>query len=134
MKSSATSVEGKVDRALRAWESSCPEQAFADMTLEQFRQRLQRFFESKAKFAAADTTWSSARQERNTAYAEAVELTKGVVSSVKGHPKYGENSAVYTAMGYVPKSERSSGLTRKRETDAGRRDEESPKVAAAEAG
>jgi hypothetical protein len=36
---------------------------------------------------------------------------------VKGHPKFGENSAVYSAMGYVPKSERSSGLTRRREAE-----------------
>jgi hypothetical protein len=37
------------------------------------------------------------------------------VDSVKGHPKFGENSPLYSAMGYVPKSERSSGLTRRRE-------------------
>jgi hypothetical protein len=44
-----------------------------------------------------------------------LELLQWVVNSVKGHPKYGENSAVYTAMGYVPKSERASGLSRRRE-------------------
>ena len=30
------------------------------------------------------------------------------MNSVKGHPKYGENSALYSVMGYVPASERSS--------------------------
>ena len=40
-----------------------------------------------------------------------------IVNSVKGHAKFGENSAVYAAMGYTLKKERSSGLTRKRETE-----------------
>jgi hypothetical protein len=127
MKMSPKSIEERVDRVLRAWEGSCPEQSFADMTVAQYKERLKRFFDGKASFAAADTLWSSARQERNTAYAEAADLTKGVVSSVKGHPKYGENSSVYTAMGYTPTSERSSGLTRKRATET--REEEGSKPA-----
>lgn len=54
-------------------------------------------------------------------------LTEALTTrSVKGHPRYGENSALYSAMGYVPASERSSGLTRRRET-------ETPKKEATEA-
>ena len=115
MKTSAQTVERKVELILRAWESSCPEQSFADMTLEQFRQALQPFHDAKIRFAAMDTQWEAARQERNTAYLKALELAKGVASSVKGHPRFGENSAVYSAMGYVAKSDRGSGLTRRRE-------------------
>ena len=54
------------------------------------------------------------------AYLRALEVTKRLVNSVKGHPKYGENSALYSAMGYVPASERSSGLTRRREAETAR--------------
>jgi hypothetical protein len=32
---------------------------------------------------------------------------------VQGHPEYGEDSPLYRAMGFVPFSERSSGLSRK---------------------
>jgi hypothetical protein len=117
MKTSTTMIERKVDQTLRAWESNCPEQPFAEMTLAQYRQELQSYFDAKAKFAAADTTWETTRQERNTVYLKALELTKGVANSVKGHPKFGENSAVYAAMGYVPRNERSSGLTRKRDSE-----------------
>ena len=117
MKTSMTTIERKIEQALRAWESNCPEQSFAEMTLTQFKQELQPYFDAKAKFAAANTAWDATRQEQTTACLKALELTKGVASSVKGHPKFGENSAVYAAMGYVPKSERSSGLTRKRETN-----------------
>ena len=58
--------------------------------------------------------WQTARQERNAACEYALKLTNGVANSVKGHPKFGENSAMYVGLGYVPTSERSSGLTRKR--------------------
>jgi hypothetical protein len=46
-----------------------------------------------------------------------MDLLKCVVNSIKGHPKFGENRAVYAAMGYVPTSARSSGLTRRREPE-----------------
>ena len=37
-----------------------------------------------------------------------------VVDGVKGNTaKYGANSSLYKAMGYVPRDERASGLTRK---------------------
>jgi hypothetical protein len=115
MKMSPGEVERRLEQAEHAWESACPEQSFAEMTLEQFKQARQSCLEAKAKVAAAEAQWQAARMERNTVYEKVLELLQWVVNSVKGHPKYGENSAVYTAMGYVPKSERASGLSRRRE-------------------
>lgn len=126
MKTSPSEIERRVDQAVEAWERQCPEQSFGDATLEQHKQTLKEYYDSKAKFAAADAQWDAARLERNTAYQRAMDITKRLVNSVKGHPKYGENSALYSAMGYVPSSERSSGLTRRREA-------ETPKAETAEA-
>lgn len=53
-----------------------------------------------------------ARVARNNADAESSEITLSVVNSVKGDPNFGENSAFYSALGYVPKDDRRSGLTR----------------------
>jgi hypothetical protein len=39
-----------------------------------------------------------------------------VVNGVKGDPAFGEDSDLYETMGYVRKSERKSGLTRKKST------------------
>jgi hypothetical protein len=36
-----------------------------------------------------------------------------VVNAVKGDPKFGDDSDLYDAMGYVRKSARQSGLSRK---------------------
>jgi hypothetical protein len=116
-------TEEKVEQILRGWETTAPEQSFADMTLEQFKQALQPYFAAKAAFEKISTQWDSAQQERVDTFPKALELATGVAASVKGHPKYGANSSVYAAMGYTTKGTRSSGLTR-------RRDAETPKETA----
>lgn len=126
MKTNPSEIERRVDQAVEAWERQCPEQSFGDATLEQHKQALKDYYDAKAKFAAADAQWDAARLERNAAYQRALDRTKGLVNSVKGHPRFGENSALYSAMGYVPASERASGLTRRREA-------ETPKIEAVEA-
>jgi hypothetical protein len=43
-----------------------------------------------------------------------MKLTKCIVSAVKGDPEEGADGPLYAAMGYVPESQRSAGLTRKK--------------------
>ena len=116
-------IEEKVEQILRGWETTAPEQSFADMTLEQFKQALQPYFTAKAAFVTISTQWDSAQQARVDTFPKALELATGIAASVKGHPKYGANSSAYAAMGYTTKGTRSSGLTR-------RRDAETPKETA----
>lgn len=127
MKTSIKTIERKVEQAEGAWAHTCPEQTFNDQTLEQHRGGLKRYYDAKANFAAVGIAWDNARQERNMAYLEALELTAKLVNSVKGHPKFGENSALYNAMGYTPKSDRSSGLTRRRDGAEGAKELERSK-------
>jgi hypothetical protein len=117
MKISPRDIERRVDQAVDSWERQCPQQSFGDVTLDQHKLELTDYYDTKAKFAAVDAQWDAIRLERNAAYLRALEKTKQLASSVKGHPKYGENSALYSAMGYVPASERGSGLTRRREAE-----------------
>ena len=110
-------IELKVEQILRGWETAAPEQSFAEMTLEQFKQALQPYFAAKTTFATMDTQWDSARQARVDTYPKALELAMGIAASVKGHPKYGANSTTYAAMGYTTTGLRSSGLTRRRSAE-----------------
>ena len=57
-------IEDKVEQILRAWETTAPEQSFADMSLEQFKQALQPYFAAKAAFVTIGTQWDSAQQAR----------------------------------------------------------------------
>lgn len=56
------------------------------------------------------------RTEIDNKYTVLQEKSVLVVNGVKGDPAYGEDSALYGAMGFVRKSERASGLTRKKKT------------------
>ena len=53
-------IELKVEQILRGWEATAPEQSFAEMTLEQFKQELQPYFAAKTTFATINTQWDSA--------------------------------------------------------------------------
>ena len=110
-------IEEKVEQILRGWETTAPEQSFADMTLEQFKQALQPYFAAKSAFMTISTQWESAQQARIDTFPKALELATGIAASVKGHPRYGANSSVYAAMGYTTKATRSSGLTRRRDAE-----------------
>jgi len=50
--------------------------------------------------------------QRDIADVETNRLIQLVVKGVVGDPTFGEDSALYEAMGYVRKSERKSGLKR----------------------
>ncbi len=74
--------------------------------------------DARAKLASLDTQWSNALADRKTADTASAALLRSFVNAVKAHPKFGEDSGLYTALGYVPKRERRSGLTRRREPAA----------------
>jgi hypothetical protein len=115
MRKSPGEIDRHIAQVCHAWESMCRDQPFAELTRDQFMQEVQSCKDANAKFAAIDTEWTATRKERNEAYEAVRRVIQRVVSAVKAHPKYGEDSSLYAAMGYVPKSERGSGLTRKRE-------------------
>jgi hypothetical protein len=93
------------------------------MTLEQFNEKVKAYRELAAKFEAAGTQWDTLRVELIAEARRMLGLVKGLANSVKGHAKFGEDSAMYRALGYVPTSERASGLTRRREAEAEKKEE-----------
>lgn len=98
---------------LAAWEEQAPSAKFSGMTLAQFKEAVKPSFDHRETIITSDAGASVARVKRNSADIETNDLADKVVNSVKGDPNFGEDSALYNAFGYVLKSERASGLTRK---------------------
>ncbi len=71
-------------------------------------------FDARDTIAALEHQMTSAIDQREDADIETTRLATLVVNSVKGDPGFGEDSDLYEAMGYVRKSERKTGLTRKK--------------------
>jgi hypothetical protein len=69
---------------------------------------------TSATLTTLDAGYTDALMQRDTAHDTLTTAMLNVVDGVKGNTaKYGANSSLYKAMGYVPRAERASGLTRK---------------------
>lgn len=107
------SVTDRLERFEKVWEELAPELSFGGMTLAQFRAATQPSRDERSTIVSLDAMRSAAakrREEADEASWKAIEL---VVNGVRGNPDFGSDSSLYRALGFVPKSERRSGLTRK---------------------
>ena len=95
-----------------AWEEVASSSQFGGMTLAQFKAKVKPSLDYRTEIATLESQLIVARKNRDNADEPSNETCLAVVSGVKSHPDYGENSALYKAMGYIPKNERRSGLVR----------------------
>lgn len=96
-----------------AWREIAPEASFAGMTLAEFETQTAPLTQSAQKLQALDAQYAAELKTRAEADAAAREAMRIVANAVRGNPAYGEDGRLYRAMGYVPLSQRQSGLTRK---------------------
>ena len=106
-------VAEKLQKVIDAWSTLRPTKTLAGMTLEQFKAKVQPSQVAREQLVTVQSQAKDHRQLRHESDSASLELAQLVVNSVKGDPEEGETSGLYAAMGYVPKNERRSGLTRK---------------------
>ena len=66
----------------------------------------------RAEIETLERQLTAARRNRDLVDEASNTECQLVVNGIKSHRDYGENSALYKTMGYVPKDERRSGLVR----------------------
>ena len=118
MKTTVRMIENRIATATKAWEGVCPQEPLSGLTLDQFRDATKPSLDARMHLAAIEVQWQKAIEVREAADEATLTHLRRLVNAVKAHPKYGENSALYASMGYVKASQRSTGLTRKREKEA----------------
>jgi DNA repair exonuclease SbcCD ATPase subunit len=96
-----------------AWREIAAEASFAGMTLAEFETQTAPLTQSLQRLQALDAQYAAEMKARGEADAAARETMRLIAHAVRGNPAYGEDSSLYRAMGFVPLSERQSGLTRK---------------------
>lgn len=101
------------------WKEQAPEAVFAGKTLAELEASLADVQQSNEELKIKDQARSAAVKTRDEKLATLTTLLRAVVRGVQGHPVYGEDSPLYRAMGFVPFSERSSGLRRRSKTGTG---------------
>lgn len=111
---SPKNVEEKMHRMLNAWKTLAPDKTFGGMTLAQFEKAVEHSMETRTAVAAVEDQRMQAIAARETADENFLTKAQLVVAGVLADPTEGADSALYEAMGYVRKSDRRSGLTRKK--------------------
>ena len=112
MSESPNEMEKFLDDVVTAWTELAPTAQFAGLTLAQFEARVKPSFDTRTEVSTLATQLKAARQSRKNADAVSNEDALNIVNGVRSAPGFGENSALYKAMGYIPKNDRRSGLVR----------------------
>ena len=94
-----------------AWNNHAAEAEFAGKTLADLEAALAALEQARKKVTELTLDRSAAMKTRSEEETRLNELLILITHGVRSHPDHGEDSAIYRAMGFVPKSERSSGLT-----------------------
>ena len=114
MPSKNRKIKSKANTALVAWANLAKDDTFAGMTLSQFSQLVGNIEAQSNQIAALTVSYTGAAKQSDDLHQKLNDTLQAVVNGVKADvTKYGPDSPLYKAMGYVPKSERASGLTRK---------------------
>jgi len=118
MSKSLKKTDAKTTKIINAWTTLAPAATFSGMTLAQYKAKVQPTFDTRGTIATLEAQTTSAHDARDTADAATALTNQLVVNAVKGDPAHGEDSDLYQTMGYVRKSARKTGLTRKNSTAA----------------
>ena len=103
----------KLNRITMAWETLAPDASFGGMTLQDYRDAIAPSFEARDRIARLEAELIAAKNARDDGDRMALAQAQLVVNGVIGDPERGPDSDLYEAMGYVRRSERRTGLTRR---------------------
>ena len=109
----------KLNSVIGGWETLAPEKSFGGMTLAQLKAAVKPSYDAREQLRALESQTQAKQIERDNADAESLRLVQLVVNGVIGDPEEGPDSDLYAAFGYTRKSERKTGLTRKKRNGSG---------------
>ena len=106
-------TEDRIATIRAAWKELGPLAVLAGRTLEQFEAETEIPLQLRIEIRALEKQLEGRKADRSLADESVSEVMDLVVNSVRGTPAFGPDSPLYRAMGYIRKSERRSGLTRR---------------------
>jgi hypothetical protein len=111
---SPQAIENKYTTFITAWETHAPTSTFAGLTLTQFKALCKPSQDSRARLEILMSQVIGEQETRDQSDATVSTTMTNIAKSVRADLSVGgDNGALYKAMGFVPVSERKSGLTRK---------------------
>jgi len=105
-------TQAKIENAMSTWEHLAKTATFGKMTLAQFKTKVQPSLDARTMIKDLRDQLTEAYTERDAADRDSLATLQLLVNGVKGDADFGENSALYAALGYIRKANRKSGLRR----------------------
>ncbi len=102
------------ERALSALRNLAPDTKFKGKGLAEFSAQTERSFASRRRLADLGDQITNELTVRENEDERSLVMLDDIVDGLVGHEDFGDDSALYEALGFVRKSQRKSGLTRKR--------------------
>ena len=106
--------EIKYYRFLNALKTLAPTKTFGGITLAAFEDQIKESETPRQMIVQIDDQRKQEEASRGSADSVTMQMCEMIKNGVLADPAYGEDSALYEALGFVRKSMRKSGLTRKR--------------------
>ncbi|HEV7473819.1 MAG TPA: hypothetical protein VGN90_07210 [Pyrinomonadaceae bacterium] len=107
-------IEEKIRQVLNAWRDLASTKSFAGMALDQAEAKFQPSFDRRQQITQLENQIAQAINQRDDADEVSLDTVQLLVNAVMGDPTEGRDSPLIEAMGYTRKSERKTGLTRKK--------------------
>lgn len=106
--------EDKMLKVQSAWRNLAPTKTFGGMRLEDFDIQVGKSLAPRQRLLELEDEKLQQQALRDSEDEITMDKIEFIVAGVIADPTEGSDSALYEAMGYVRKSERKSGLTRKK--------------------
>jgi hypothetical protein len=103
-----------LNSVLIPWKETANEDIFSETKVNEFEADVKESVDSRVRIANLEAEIDNEKKLRDQIDERNIKRAQRIVLSVAGHPKHGKDSGLYKAMGFVPTSERKSGLTRKK--------------------
>jgi hypothetical protein len=107
-------IEEKLNTIRNAWRTEAADKSFGGMTLAQFEAEIAPSFTARQNLADIDAQRDRETNARDDADVHSLDKVELVVNAVNGDPNFGPDSTLIERMGRTRKSERKTGLTRKK--------------------
>jgi hypothetical protein len=104
------------DAIKTAWKKYAADATFAGMTEAEYEAKVKPSYDIRGQIADLENQVAQLIRDRDAADAVTDKTNQSVIKGIVGDVNYGDDSDLYGACGYVRKSDRKTGLTRKSNT------------------
>ncbi len=107
----------EMEMYLSGWEANAPTKTIGGLTLDAFKAEVDERRDDRHGVAEAKNAWDAAIITRENGDNKTMTTLDMLKKAIVADPEFGDDSALYESFGFIRKSDRKSGLTRKKRTD-----------------